>query len=115
TARTVCSRVGVPNRVAYGLLDPDAYRTGRHIVGGARYERTQDRFSQRIQLGFTRFRDYFQDDVSEGPFDIGAIVAGTPGARGSAGVRLIRFLSSDDLARSAFTVPAGTPLVLRPL
>src|SRR5215510_13629779 len=72
TVRTVGSRVGVPNRVAYGLLDPDAYRTGRHIVGGARYERTQDRFSQRIQLGLARFRDYFQDDVAEGPFDIGA-------------------------------------------
>ena len=113
TLRTVGSRVGVPNRVAYGLLDPDAYRTGRHIVGGARYERTQDRFSQRIQLALTRFRDYFQDDVSEGPFDIGAIVAGTPGARGSAGVRLIQFLSSEDLARATFTVPAGARLVRR--
>src|SRR5262245_24997586 len=113
TLRTIGSRVGVPNRVAYGLLDPDAYRTGQNIIGGARYERTQNRFFQRIQLGLTRFRDYFQDDLSEGPFEIGAIVAGTPGARGSAGVRLIQFLSSDDLARSAFTVPAGTRLVRR--
>ena len=113
TLRTIGSRVGVPNRVAYGLLDPDAFRTGQHIIGGARYERTHDRFSQRIQLGLTRFRDYFQDDVSEGPFEIAAIVAGTPGARGSAGVRLIQFLSSDDLARSMFMVPVGTRLVRR--
>ena len=113
TLRTVGSHVGVPNRIAYGLLDPDAYRTGQHIIGGVRYERIQDRFSQRIQLGFTRFRDYFQDDVAEGPFDIGAIVTGTPGARGSAGVRLVRFLSSEDLARSAFTVPPDARLVRR--
>src|SRR5262245_7314010 len=113
TLRTVGSRVGVPNRIGYGLLDSDAYRTGQHIIGGVRYERLQDRFSQRIQLGFTRFRDYFQDDVAEGPFDIGAIVTGTPGARGSAGVRLVRFLSSEDLARSAFSVPPDARLVRR--
>src|SRR5262249_9981895 len=86
TLRTLGSRVGVPNKVAYGLLDPDAFRTDANIIGGVRYERRQDRFSQRVQLGFTRSRDYFQDNFSEGPFDIGAIVSGTPGARGSAGV-----------------------------
>src|SRR5262249_56635247 len=84
TLRTIGSRVGVPNRVGYGLLDPDAYRTGQNIIGGARYERSRERFSQHIQLGFTRFRDYFQDYVAEGPFDIGAIITGTAGARGSA-------------------------------
>src|SRR5262249_46652207 len=67
TLRTIGSRVGVPNRVGYGLLDPDAFRTGQNIIGGARYERT-GAFSERIQLGFTRFRDYFQDDRGEGPF-----------------------------------------------
>ena len=113
TLRTIGSRVGVPNRVGYGLLDPDAYRTGANIIGGARYERTGDRFSQRIQLGFTRFRDSFQDDLPEGPFDIGAIITGTPGARGSAGVRLVRFLSSADLTTSSFTVPSGARLVRR--
>src|SRR5438552_18636561 len=73
TLRTIASRVGVPNKVAYSLLDPDAYRTGANIVGGARYERTNERFSERIQLGFTRFRDYFQYNFPEGPFSIGAI------------------------------------------
>ena len=43
TLRTIGSRVGVPNRVAYGLVDPDAYRTGANIIGGARYERTDAR------------------------------------------------------------------------
>ena len=113
TLRTIGSRVGVPNRVGYNLLDPDAYRTGQNIIGGARYERTQDRYSQRIQIGFTRFRDYFQDDLPEGPFDIGAIVKGIAGARGSAGVRLVRFLSTEDLARSTFTVRPDERLVRR--
>src|SRR5262249_9209393 len=60
-----------------------------------------------------RFRDYFQDDLAEGPFDIGAIVTGTAGARGSAGVRLVRFLSSADLAASSVSVPPGARLVRR--
>src|SRR5262249_20817676 len=107
------SRVGVPNRVGYGLLDPDAYRTGANIISGARYELNRDRFSHRVQLGFTRFRDYFQDDLGEGPFDIGAIVTGTTGARGSAGVRLVRFLSPADLPAWSFSVPAGARLVRR--
>jgi vitamin B12 transporter len=113
TLRRIDGRVGVPNRVAYGMLDADAYRAGTNIIGGARYERTDSRFSQRIQLGFTRFRDFFQDNVAQGPFDIGAIVTGTAGARGSAGVRLVRFLSSADLAASNFTIADGARLVRR--
>src|SRR4029077_16438347 len=113
TLRTIGSRVGVPNKVAYGLLDPDAFRTGANIIGGARYERSSDRFSERIQLGFTRFRDYFQDNLPEGPFNIGAIVTGTAGARGRAGVRLVRFLSSADLWLSTLTAPTGDRLVRR--
>jgi outer membrane cobalamin receptor len=113
TLRTIDSRVGVPNKVAYGLLDPDAFRTGMNIIGGARYSQTGNRYSQRVQLGFTRFRDYFQDNFPEGPFNIGAIVTGTPGARGSAGVRLVRFLSSGDLSRGAFVIPPGARLVRR--
>jgi len=113
TLRRIGSRVGVPNKVAYGLLDPDAFRTGDNIIGGARYERNHDRFSERIQLGFTRYRDYFQDDLPEGPFDIGAIVTGISGARGSAGVRLVQFLSAADLTTSSFTIPPGARLVRR--
>ena len=113
TLRTIGSRVGVPNKVAYGLLDPDAFRTGTNIIGGARYERNSDKFSERIQLGFTRFRDYFEDNAGEGPFKVGAIVSGTPAARGSDGVRLVRFLSSADLASSDFSVPPGDRLVLK--
>jgi outer membrane receptor protein involved in Fe transport len=113
TVRSIGNRVGVPNRVAYGLLDPDAYRTGSLIVAGAHYGSNHGRFSERVQFGFTRFRDYFRDDISEGPFEIAAIVTGTPGARGSAGVRLVRFLSSTDLAQASFTVPPGTSLVRR--
>ena len=113
TLRRIGSRVGVPNKVAYGLLDPDAFRTGDNIIGGARYERNHDRFSERIQLGFTRYRDYFQDDLPEGPFDIGAIVTGISGARGSAGVRLVQFLSAPDLTTSSFTIPPGARLVRR--
>jgi vitamin B12 transporter len=111
TLRTIGSLVGVPNEVAYDLLDPDAFRKGANIIWGARYERNTDRFSERMQLGFTRFRDYFQDDFSEAPFNIGAIVTGTPGARGRDGVRLVRFLSPADLALSDFTVPQGDRLV----
>src|SRR5262249_39757988 len=88
TLRTMDSRVGVANKVDYGLLDPDAFRTGASIIGGLRYERNTRNFSQRVQLGFTRFRDYFQDSQAEGPFNIGAIVTGTAGARGHDGVRL---------------------------
>lgn len=113
TARTIGSWVGTPNKVAYGLIDPDAFRADHSIVGGIRYEQSRGTFSNRIQLGFTRLRDYFQDNLSEGPFSIGAIVKGTPGARGSAGVRLVRFLSSTDLASSNYTVPAGDSLVRR--
>jgi vitamin B12 transporter len=113
TLRRIGSRVGVPNKVAYDLLDPDASRTGENIIGGARYEGNRDRFFQRIQLGFTRFRDYFQDNLPEGPFDIGAIVTGISGARGSAGVRLVQFLSPADLRSSLFTIPSGARLVRR--
>jgi outer membrane cobalamin receptor len=113
TLRSFDNRVGVPNRVRYGLLDADAFRTGTNILAGARYERTGDRFSERIQLGFARSREYFQNDLAEGPFDIGAIVTGTTGARGSAGVRLVRFLSSTDLATSNYSIPAGARLVRR--
>ena len=115
TLRTIDSRVGVPNKVAYGLLDPEAFRAGANIIGGARYERAHEKFSERIQFGFTRFRDYFQDDLPEGPFDIGAIVTGTPGARGSGGVRLVRFLSSADLRLGSFVIPPGARLVRRRL
>jgi len=113
TLRSIGTHVGVPNKVAYGLLDPDAFRTASHIIAGGRYTRDHARFSQRVQLGFTRFRDYFQDNVAEGPFDIGAIVTGTPGARGSAGVRLLQFLSAEDLNRPSFSVPDGARLIRR--
>jgi vitamin B12 transporter len=113
TLRTIDSRVGVPNKVAYGLLDSDAFRTGMNVIGGARYEQAGDRYSQRVQLGFTRYRDYFQDNFPEGPFNIGAIVSGTPGARGSAGVHLVRFLSSTDLRAGSFVIPADARLVRR--
>jgi vitamin B12 transporter len=83
------------------------------VISGARYERRSEKFSERIQLGFTRFRDYFEDDLSEGPFDIGAIVTGTAGARGPAGVRLVRFLSSADLAATNFIIKPGARLVRR--
>jgi outer membrane cobalamin receptor len=113
TVRSIGSRVGVPNRVAYDLLDPDAFRTGASIIAGARYERSGARFSEHIQAGFTRLRDYFQDSLPEGPFDIGAIVSGVAGARGSAGVRLVQFLSTADLAAGNYTIPAGARLVRR--
>jgi outer membrane cobalamin receptor len=112
TARSIGSWVGTPNKVDYGLIDPDAFRTDHNIVGGVRYEQ-RGTFSNRIQLGFTRLSDYFQDNSGEGPFKIGAVVSGTPGARGSAGVRLVRFLSSTDLALSDYTVPPGDSLVLK--
>jgi vitamin B12 transporter len=111
TARTIGSWVGTPNKVDYGLVDPDAFRVDHGIVSGIRYEAGSSTFSHHIQLGFTRLSDYFQDNIGEGPFRIGAIVKGTPAARGSAGVRLVRFLSSTDLASSDYTIPAGTSLV----
>jgi len=113
TARTIGSWVGTPNKVDYGLIDPDAFRTDHGIVSGIRYESGSSTFSHHIQLGFTRLSDYFQDNMGEGPFHIGAIVKGTPGARGSAGVRLVRFLSSTNLASGAYTVPADASLVQR--
>lgn len=113
TLRGIGSRAGVPNEVAYGLLDPDASRTDANIIGGLRYEGNHERYSDRAQFGFTRLRDYFQDNSPEGPFSIGAIVTGTPGARGSGGVRLVRFLSSADLRLGDFTVPPGDRLVQR--
>jgi len=112
TLRTIASRVGVPNKVGYGLLDPDAFRTGTNIIGGLRYERNTSVFAQHVQLGFTRFRDFFEDDKGEGPFNIGAIVTGTPGARGD-GVRLVRLLSPAELAGSNLVVPPGTRIVRR--
>jgi outer membrane cobalamin receptor len=113
TLRGIGSRVGVPNEVAYGLLDPDAFRADINIIGGVRYEGNHERYSDRLQFGFTRFRDYFQDNYPEGPFNIGAIVTGTPGARGSAGVRLVRFLSSTDLLLGDFIARPGERLVRR--
>lgn len=113
TLRTISSRVGVPNKIAYGLIDPDAFRTGANIIGGGRYEQAGNHYSQRLQVGFTRFRDYFQDNFPQGPFNVGAIVSGTPGARGSAGVRLVQFLSSQDLSRGSFVIPPAARLVRR--
>src|ERR1043166_4452895 len=75
TLRTIGSRVGVPNKIAYGLVDTDAFRTGANIIGGGRYEQAGNRYSQRLQVGFTRFRDYFQDNFPQGPFNVGAIVS----------------------------------------
>jgi outer membrane cobalamin receptor len=111
TLRNIGSWVGVPNKVGYGLLDPDAFRTGANIISGLRYERNGERFAQHIQLGFTRFRDYFQDNRAEGPFRIGAIVSGTPGGRGSAGVRLVRMLTPAEVAAASIAVPAGGRVV----
>lgn len=112
TLRNIGTWVGVPNKVAYGLLDPDAFRTGANTIAGLRYERNGSRFSHHVQLGFTRFRDYFQDNRAEGPFHIGAIVTGTAGARGGAGVRLVRLLSSSEVASPNIVVPAGQRVVL---
>jgi len=113
TLRTIGSRVGVPNKVGYGLLDPDAFRTGTNIIGGLRYERNTRTFTQRVQLGFTRFRDFFEDDKGEGPFNIAAIVTGTAGARGADGVRLVRLLSASELTNSSLLVPPGERVVRR--
>jgi vitamin B12 transporter len=113
TLRTIDSRVGLPNRVGYSLLDLDAFRTGAHLISGARYEHHGRTFSQKIQLGFTRHRDYFRDDFAQGPFTIGAILRGTPGARGSGAVRLLQFLTAADLASGTFEVPADARLVRR--
>jgi outer membrane cobalamin receptor len=113
TLRNIGSWVGVPNKVGYGLLDPDAFRTGANIISGFRYERTTERFSQHVQLGFTRFRDYFQDNLGEGPFRIGAMVTGTPGQRGSRGVRLVRLLSNSEIAApNTVGIPPGDRIVL---
>ncbi len=113
TLRTIGSWVGVPNKVGFGLLDPDAFRTGANTIGGLRYEQNTENFSHRIQLGLTRFRDYFQDNQGEGPFNIGAVVEGTTGARGTEGVRLVRLLSAGELSSSNFVIPNGARVVRR--
>jgi len=105
--RSIGSWVGVPNEVGYGILDRNAFETTGTVIGGIRYERSSARFTEHVQLGFVRSRDYYLDSQGGGPFDVGAIVSGTSGARGSAGVRLVRLLSAAELASSNLVVPAG--------
>lgn len=113
TVRTTDSRVGVPNRVGFSIIDRDAYRKAQTIVAGARYSRNGDRYSQRFQLGYVRFRDFFDDRLEDGPFTIGGIVRGTPNARGSAGVRLVEFISPERLAAGYYQLPPDARLVTR--
>ncbi len=113
TFRTTDSRAGVPNRVGFSLIDRDAYRKAQTIVTGARYSRDGARYSHRVQLGYVRFRDFFDDRFEDGPFTIGGIVRGTAGARGSAGVRLVEFISPGRLAAGSYEVPPDARLVTR--
>ena len=115
TLRTIGTWTGVPNKVGYGLLDSDASRRGTNIISGFRYEQNTQKLSQRLLLGFTRFRDYFQDNEAEGPFNLAAIVTGTPGARGNEGVRLVRLLSGLELSSSNYVVPKDARVVRRTL
>src|SRR5437763_1511541 len=87
--------------------------TGASIISGLRYERNTENFSHRVQLGLTRFRDYFQDNEGEGPFNIGAVVEGKAGARGTEGVRLVRLLSAWELSSSNIVIPNGARVVRR--
>jgi outer membrane cobalamin receptor len=110
TLRRIGSWVGVPNQVDYGVLDRNAFESATSFIGGARYEQNTERFSEHVQLGFVRSRDYYLDSEAAGPFTIGAIVTGTPGARGSAGVRLVRLLSPAELMSANPVVPPGGQL-----
>src|SRR5262249_39101169 len=39
TLRSIDTRVGVPNQVGFGVLDPSAWESTRSVIGGVRYER----------------------------------------------------------------------------
>ena len=76
--RTFDSYTGTPGQVAYGLTNFDAGEKDRDSVVSLRLDdRRSKRFSQRVLVGYHRYRDTFFDNNTEN-YDVTAIVQVSP-------------------------------------
>jgi len=77
--RSFDSYTGTPGQVAYGLTNFDANERARDSAVSVRLDdRRGPRFSQRVLLGYHRYRDTFSDNISENYENISAIVQAGP-------------------------------------
>ncbi len=76
--RAFDAHAGVPNQVAYGIQDLDANEATRDYVAGVHVDDVRGaNFVQRISAGYHRSWDLFTDRLSDGPFEIAALVRNT--------------------------------------
>lgn len=76
--RTFDSYTGAPGQVAYGLFNFDASERARDSAVSVRLDdRRGPRFSQRVLVGYHRYRDTFSDLNTES-YDVSAIVQVNP-------------------------------------
>jgi outer membrane cobalamin receptor len=77
--RAFDSDSGVPNQTAYGIYDLDAHRQGRDYTLSVRLDDQRgSRFLQRVIAGHHRVHDVFFDQISEGPYNLAAVVRDEP-------------------------------------
>ncbi|MCI0420588.1 MAG: TonB-dependent receptor [Acidobacteria bacterium] len=108
------NHVGVPNKVGFGVIDTDASRESQLLATSLSYRhRLTESFTQRGSVGISNFDDLFLDPLENGPFTVRAILTGTAGARGKAGVRIHSLLSPEQVAAGNFVIPPGGRLVTR--
>jgi outer membrane cobalamin receptor len=73
------SGLGVPNQVAYRVVDRDARETTRDSLVALRLEDVRGpRYVQRIAFGYHRSHDLFADPGMDGPFELAALVRDSP-------------------------------------
>ncbi len=73
--RVFDAEMGAPNQVGYGIQDMDAHEATRDYVAGIRVDDVRARnFVQRISAGYHRSWDLFTDSLTDGPFEVAALV-----------------------------------------
>ncbi len=106
--RSLDSALGVPNRVAYKLIDFDAHRTTREYTSALQlHDARGPRFSQAASFGFHRTRDLFVDARRDGPYTVAALVTG------ASQVRLVELIDPRRLPLPPSEIPPGARLVTR--
>jgi outer membrane cobalamin receptor len=67
--------VGTPNRTGYGIFDSDSNRLNRDWTASMRVEDARGpSFAQRGSFGYHLLKDRFNDNVTDGPYNIAAFL-----------------------------------------
>jgi outer membrane cobalamin receptor len=67
--------IGVPNQVAYGIIDFDATEASRDSVLALRVDDLRGRnFLQHFSFGYHRLRDLYLDSAPDGPYTVAALL-----------------------------------------